>query len=929
MSTETQTETMWHQLQAEEALQRLEVEAGPGLSAAEVQARRTKYGTNELVESGLKHPLRILWEQFTEAMVVVLLAAAIVSALISDLKDAVAILAIVILNGVLGFVQEYRAERAIAALRQMTAPHVKVRREGHVREIESPELVPGDIILLEAGDAVPADARLLEAANLRLQEASLTGESMPVDKKTPVLEAADVPLGDRHNMLFLGTAVTYGRGTAVVVETGMRTQLGRIAQLIQTVVSEQTPLQKRMGGLGRSLALVSLVIVAVVFGLGILRGEDAGEMFLTAVALAVAAVPEGLPAVVTIALALGAQRMLRRNALIRKLPAVETLGSVTVICSDKTGTLTENRMTVKVLDVAKHTLDLDQTMRRGMPVFHSLEAIEKVGQPAQALMLAGGALCNDAFLEPDEITEGDYRTVGDPTEGALLVAAGSYGLWKPTLEEAFPRRDEVPFSSERKRMTTLHSVPDGTSQTDIDPVLQSLFREIGTPYVAFAKGAVDSLIEVSDRVWVEDKTHPLTDQWRERILESNDQMAGQGLRVLGIGFKRVEEAPAEGQSEELEQDLVFIGLVGMMDPPRPEVKEAVQIAQHAGIRPVMITGDHPLTARRIAEDLDIAGEGDLITGQELARLTTKDLQEIVENVSVYARVSPEHKLNIVEALQNKGHIVAMTGDGVNDAPALRRSDIGVAMGITGTDVSKEASDMVLLDDNFATIVKAIREGRTIYDNVRKFIRYTLTSNTGEIITMLFAPFLGMPIPLTALQILWINLVTDGLPGLALSLEPSEKNTMERPPHPPNESIFARGMGQDILWNGILMGLVALGVGYWGWSAGNPAWPTMVFTTLTLTQMGNALGFRSETDSLFRIGLFSNLSMLGAVLLTFVLQMAVTYIEPLQVLFGTQALSARDLAISLLASTVLFWAIEIEKFVQRRLGLRAHAAPVTG
>ena len=909
----------WYALDTEKVLSQLDVELQTGLNAGDVEDRRIKIGPNELIDRGVKNPWRILAEQFTEAMVIVLIVAAVLSVFIGDLKDAVAIIAIVILNAVLGFTQEYRAERAMAALKQMAAPHVKVRREGQVLEIEARELVPGDIVLLEAGDAVPADARLLETGTLRTQEASLTGESLPVDKNIAAIKGDTVPVGDRRNMLFMGTAVTYGRGTGVIVETGMRTELGRIAELIQTVETDQTPLQRRMAQLGKYLAFAALGLVVVVFGLGLLQGEEPAEMFLTAIALAVAAVPEGLPAVVTIALALGAQRMLRRQALIRKLPAVETLGSVTTICSDKTGTLTENRMTVKMLDIAERTIDLEQTMRDRMPFFQSEDILGDCSWPAQALILTGGALCNDAVFRADADKAGDFGTVGDPTEGALLVAAARYGLWKEDLAQQFPRIAEVPFSSERKRMTTLHEVQlNGQGPPkEVSACLEAVFEARAESYVAFTKGAVNSLLEVSDRVWVSGEILPMDSEWQDRIEAADNRMAQDGLRVLGVGFHPI-SAYDEGQDvETIEAEVVFVGLIGMMDPPRPEVKDAVMTSKTAGIRPVMITGDHPLTAQRIAQDLQIATNGATLTGQDLAKMSVADLENVVEDVSVFARVSPEHKLNIVQAFQNRGHIVAMTGDGVNDAPALRRSDIGVAMGITGTDVSKEAADMVVLDDNFATIVKAIEEGRTIYDNVRKFIRYTLTSNVGEIVTMLFAPLIGMPIPLTALQILWINLVTDGLPGLALTLEPPERNTMQRPPYAPTESVFSRGMGRDIVWIGVLMGLVGLGVGYWGWSTGNPAWPTMVFTTLTLIQMGNALAFRSDVDSSFQIGLASNRPLMGAVLLTLLLQLAITYFAPLQAIFGTTALTISELAICLVASTAVFWVYEIEKWWKRR------------
>jgi Ca2+-transporting ATPase len=916
MESDQKPAVAWYTLSRQEVLDRLDVRLDRGLTSEQGHERLAEYGPNELVETGLKSPLLILWDQLSEVMVVVLLVAAVISFLLGDYLDAAAIMVIVVLNALLGFVQEYRAERAMAALKEMAAPVVHARRDGEIRNVPSREVVPGDVILLEAGTAIPADARLVETANLRVQEASLTGESQPVDKHSTRIEFEDIPLADRHNMVYMGTAVTYGRAVAVVVETGMSTQLGRIAKLIQTVETERTPLQRRMAQLGKSLALAALGIVAVVFLIGVLRGAGLVEMFLTAVALAVAAVPEGLPAVVTIALALGAQRMFRRQALIRKLPAVETLGSVTVICSDKTGTLTENRMTVKILDVAGNTVNLMEMLRRGRPVLRDNDQPIAIERGAQVLLLAGGALCNDAVLQRDGDCPEDWCAVGDPTEGALVIAAARSGLWKSRLDQLFPRVGEVPFSSERKRMSTVH-------QVDLDPQaerrLAELFEE-ASPYVSFTKGAVDQMLDVSSRVWVDGRIEPMTADWKQRIDHANDEMAAQGLRVLGVAYRPLDAPPAETEAESVERDLIFVGMISMIDPPRPEVKEAVQTCRMAGIRPVMITGDHPLTALEIARELGIARNDRILTGHELARMSVEELEGVVEDVSVYARVSPEHKLNIVEALQNRGHIVAMTGDGVNDAPALRRSDIGVAMGITGTDVAKEAADMVILDDNFATIVSAVKEGRTIYDNVRKFIRYTMTSNAGEIYVVLLGPLLGMPLPLTALQILWINLVTDGLPGLALGVEPAERGTMTRAPYPPDENIFARGMGWHILWVGLLIGFIPLGLGYWGWSTGQPAWQTMIFTTLTLGQMAHALSIRSTRDSLFTIGLFSNKALLGAVALTLVLQIVVIYVPFFQSVFSTQALSPGLLALNLALSTVILVAVEIAKWIQRRTGV---------
>lgn len=905
----------WYQLETQAALEKLGTDLHAGLEDAEAARRLEEHGANELVERSAKSPWRILWEQLTGLMVLILIISAGVSIYLREILEAVVILIIVVLNALLGFTQEYRAEQAMAALKKMAAPLVRVRRGGKVKEIPARELVPGDIILLEAGSSVPADARLIEAANLRAQEAVLTGESEPVEKSVAPIRGENIALGDQHNMLFKGTVITYGRGAAAVAETGMRTQLGRIADLIQSVGGEQTPLQRRLDQLGKGLALAALVIVAVVFLFGVLRGEDLRLMFQTAISMAVAAIPEGLPAVVTIALALGAQRMLRRKALIRKLPAVETLGSVTVICSDKTGTLTENRMTVTALDVADNKIDLIERLKFYSASIGREESDRAVlvKYPSVRLLLLAGTLCNDAVLERESEISGGFTAIGDPTEGALVVAAAHAGLWKHEVEEAFPRVSELPFDSDRKRMTTVHRI----HQTEFCALIKPAQPAPDCEMIAFTKGAVDGMLEISTHVLHNDRIEPLDETWRKRILKANNDMAQNGMRVLGAGFQ-FRRNPENQPDEPLESGLVFIGMFGMIDPARAEVKDAVHTARTAGVRPIMITGDHPLTALFIARELGITDGREVITGQELEKMSVEQLKKRLPSTSVFARVSPEHKLKIVEALQEMGQIAAMTGDGVNDAPALKKANIGVAMGITGTDVSKEAADMVLLDDNFATIVAAIEEGRRIYDNIRKFIRYTLTSNAGEIWVMLLGPLFGIPLPLTPLQILWINLVTDGLPGLALTQEPAERNTMHRPPHPPRESIFGRGLARDVLWIGILMGLVSLAAGLFTFQAGNPNWQTMVFTTLTLAQMGNALAIRSDRDSLFTIGLLSNRMMLGSVLLTFLLQLAVIYVPFLQDIFKTRALTLPELGISLGLSVVVFFAIEgVKAFIRRR------------
>jgi P-type Ca2+ transporter type 2C len=919
----------WYQLTKEQVLEQLDSDLQNGLNDEEANRRLEEHGLNELIERGVKSPWLILGDQFKETMVIVLIVAAVISALLGDYKDAIAIVAIVIINALLGFRQEYQAEKAMEALKKMAVPSVRVRRGGHLQEISAKKLVPGDIVLLEAGNAVPADCRLLESANLRAQEAALTGESEPVTKHAVKLDKGDLPLAERENMVYMGTNITYGRGQAVVVATGMQTELGGIAELMQTAGGEATPLQRRLDQLGKSLALAALGLVVIIFVLGWLRGEDITILFLTGISIAVAAVPEGLPAVVTIALALGARRMLKRQSLIRKLPAVETLGSVTVICSDKTGTLTENRMTVTVLDVAEHEIQLTEDESRlpvyskdepcvgGMPNEEQAKALRQY--PALTLLLAGGALCNDAILECDQDRSQEYHIVGDPTEGALVLAAARMGLAKERLEQIFPRQAEVPFDSERKRMTTVHRMPASEDEVpdDFQPVWDWGGWTGEVDYVVFTKGAVDSLLEICDEVWVNDHIEPIDENWCQRIEEANRQLAENGMRVLGVACRSVDEPPTERESDSVERELIFVGLAGMIDPARAEVKQAVQTCRQAGIRPIMITGDHPLTASYIARELGFETNGKVLTGQDLERMSAGELEETVAHNSVYARVSPEHKLKIVEALQKRGQIAAMTGDGVNDAPALKKADIGVAMGITGTDVSKEAADMVLLDDNFATIVAAVEEGRTIYDNIRKFIKYTLSSNAGEIWVMILAPFLGMPLPLLPLQILWINLVTDGLPGLALGVEKAERDTMRRPPYPPNENIFARGIGRDIIWVGLLMGFVSLGVGYWYWLADSPLWQTMVFTTLTMSEMGYVMAIRSNRDSLLAIGPFSNRSLVGAVLLTTLLQLLVIYLPFAQRIFNIQALPLTDLMVSLILSTSLFWAVEFQKWFLRR------------
>ena len=911
----------WYQQPPEQVLAALNTDPDGGLSDEAAAQRMADGGPNEIAGQEGRNPWKILWEQLSGIMVIILFVAAVISVFLGDYADAVVILAIIVLNAALGFQQDYKAERSMAALKKLAVPVVKVRRSGQVRELLSRELVPGDVVILETGNLVPADGRVLHSVNLRVEEAALTGESAPIDKESDLVFESERPLGDRRNMVYMGTIVNYGRGEAVITETGMQTELGKIARLIQQVESEPTPLQQRLDRVGKVLAVVALAIVAVIFLLGVLRGENLEEMFLTAVSLAVAAVPEAMPAVATIALSLGAQRMLERKALIRKLPAVETLGSVSVICSDKTGTLTKNQMSVTVLDIANYRLDLVTTENgAGLEIVSTGGEKQEQGiRPTLDLMLVAGALCNDAMLQSERDSDGHYRAIGDPTETALVMAAAEFGILKDDLEAAFPRVGEAPFDSVRKRMTTLHRTPRATE--DLPPSLHPLWeRRLASqppPYLTCTKGAIDGLLDISQQVLVEDVIQPLDDGWKERIMTAHDALAQKGMRVLGISVGLLETVPEKSTEAALEQNLILVGLVGLIDPPRPEVKDAVEKCQSAGIRTVMITGDHPLTARHIAEQLKISRDGRYLTGQELDRLSEAELGQAVRDINIFARVSPEHKIRLVQTLREQGHIAAMTGDGVNDAPALKKADIGVAMGITGTDVAKEAADMVLQDDNFATIVAAVEEGRVIYDNIRKFIRYLLSCNSAEIAVMLCGPLLGMPLPLLPLQILWMNLVTDGLPALALGVEQAEPGVMKRPPNPAAANIFDRAMISSLLWMGAIMAAASLLVGYFYWRAGLPAWQTMTFTTLTLSQMAMAVAARTERGSLLKIGLFTNRAMLRAIGLTFLLQLMVIYVPFFQRMLGTVALSLTDLAIGILVSVAVLLVIEGVRWIENR------------
>ncbi len=860
-----------------------------GLSFQEAQKRLAEYGPNELKEKKKKTKFMILLDQFKDFLIIILIFASIIAGTVGKPIDAVAIIAIVILNAIIGFVQEYRAEEAMAALRKMAAPTSIVLRDGNPVNIPSSEIVPGDIVLLEAGHIVPADMRLIEAATLKIDESALTGESVPVEKNVRLLHDEHLPIGDRKNMAYQGTIVTYGRGSGVVVSTGMDTEMGNIAAMLQEEKEPKTPLQQRLAAFGKRLAVAIFVICIIVFIAGLMRGEPMVLMLLTAISLAVAAIPEALPAVITIALAIGAKKMVSQNALIRRLPAVETLGSVTYICSDKTGTLTMNKMKVEEIYVDGKIIDVTKKGSNDSNI--------------NSLLFIALALSNDA--RPDA----DNNIIGDPTEIALFNIAKEKGFDKIKLEKKFQRVAEIPFDSDRKCMTTFHRVEIA------DDKQQDLYPLFTTPYISFTKGAIDVLIERADTIITSEGLKPIN---RDEIQRINNRMAADGLRVLCVAMKKWDVIPDDLSPENIENEFTIIGLVGMMDPPREEAKEAVSLCKTAGIKPVMITGDHPLTAYAIAKRIGIIEEDSksVMTGRELDKLSIEEFEKRVLDIRVYARVAPEQKLKIVKALQDKGQYVAMTGDGVNDAPALRMSNIGVAMGITGTAVAKEASHMILLDDNFATIVKAVREGRRIFDNIIKYIKYTMTSNAGTLWAIFLAPFFGLPLPLIPIQILWMNLLADSLPGLSLTAEPPEKGIMKRPPRHPEEGIFAHGRGFFIIKFGLLIGIAILLFQYFA-IENNMPWQTMVFTALLIGRMGVVLAVRSEKDTLFNIGLFTNKPLLGAIVLTFLLQMAVVYVPFLNPIFNTEPLTLYELLLTLILSSVVFLAIEIEKIIKRK------------
>ena len=920
---------IWHNQPVDKTLKILGSNLDTGLTNQEVQNRLEHYGANEIKEIAGRSSWSILLDQFKDVMLLMLIAVAIISGIIDlinlnqaggtegvPFKDTIAIMAIVILNGVLGYLQESRAEKALAALKNLSSPKVQVLRNGKRQEVEASTLVPGDIIFLEAGDQLCADGQVIEASNLQIRESALTGEAHSVHKYPQELGLReDAPIGDRTNMVFTGTEVLQGRARAVVTTTGMKTELGKIAQMLQSVENEPTPLQKRMNQLGHVLVTGSMILVAIVIIFGTIQVGNFSrlqELVEVSLSMAVAVVPEGLPAVITVTLALGTQRMVKRHALIRKLPAVETLGSVNTICSDKTGTLTQNKMVVQQVEAVANSWQING--KGYQPNGHFLDRQQQIIQPEEhrelSTLLMACILCNDATLSQDD--RGEWNIIGDPTEGALLSLAGKANLHQQTLNSKIRRVSEFPFSSERKRMSTICSGSADFLLT-ISP----------SPYLMFTKGSPELILERCEFYQLGAEVLPLTDTEKNQILQANASMAEQALRILGFAYKPLSEVPPAEAETTAEQQLIWLGLVGMLDAPRTEAQEAVRRCKQAGIRPIMITGDHPLTAQAIAQQLGLTRECErILNGRELQRLSTEELEREVKQVNVYARVSPEHKLKIVQALQKQGKFVAMTGDGVNDAPALKQANIGIAMGITGTDVSKEASDMILLDDNFATIVAATEEGRVVYSNIRRFIKYILGSNVGEVIVIAAAPILGLQdVPLTPLQILWMNLVTDGLPALALAVEPAEPDIMNRPPLDPQESIFARGLGTYIVRIGIIFSLITITLMVWAYHAaqisGNPeSWKTMVFTTLCIAQMGHALAVRSHHRLTVEIHPFSNPYLLLAVVVTTTLQLMLVTIEPLRNFFGTQPLTGEQILICLGFSTLIFVWVELEKLFIR-------------
>ncbi len=885
------TETpVWHTLSLEDLFAHLQ-SSPSGLTGAEAARRLAEHGPNELLAAHRIAPWKLLLQQFKNVLIIILLVATVLSAFLGHAAEAIAIAVIVLFAVLLGFVQEYRAERAMEALRQMAAPVATVLRDGQEVDTPARDLVPGDVVVLRAGDTIPADLRLIETANLQVEEAALTGESVAVEKHIAAFDNPELPLGDRRNMAYAGTAVSYGRSRAIVVTTGMHTEFGKIAQMLQSVETGKTPLQQNLDKVGHTLARVALVVVALIVGFGLFRGQPFIEMFIFGIALAVAVVPEALPAVVTISLAIGVQRMVKRHALIRRLAAVETLGSTSIICSDKTGTLTKDEMTARKIYAAGQMLDVTGSGYDPHGKF-SLNGTEVAPSEALTLLLRTALLASDAQVVQADGNAGSWQVKGDPTEGALVVAASKAGLNKAELESQFPRVDEIPFTSETKRMTTLHTTPHGT--------------------MACCKGAPETLLDSCTRQLTPNGEIALDEAGRKAILETARQMAGEALRVLAVAMRH------NATLANANQDMTFLGLVGLLDPPRPEAKEAIQKCAHAGIRVVMITGDHPLTAQAVARELGIFNTGRIVTGAELEKMSEQDFEREVDHIEVYARVSPAHKLRVVTALQKKGQIVAMTGDGVNDAPALKKADIGIAMGITGTDVSKEAAAMTLTDDNFASIVAAVEEGRGTFSNIKKYLMYLLSSNIGEIGLMAGATVMGLPMPLTAVQILYVNLATDGLPALALAVDPPEPDLMLRKPRNPRTGIFTRPVITLMMVGGLWSAMVNLSLFIWALNSGRSLEEaiTMTFVSLVLIQFFKAYNFRSDRLSVLNRP-FANKWLNWAIVWELALLGLILYVPFLHDAFGTYYLPLQDWIIVVGLSLTISPVLELAKWMERR------------
>ncbi|ALS27460.1 ATPase [Paenibacillus sp. 32O-W] len=915
----------WHQLDTDALSDALGSVPDRGLSPKEAEERLKSRGPNELTEGARISPLALLLNQFKDFMVLVLVGATLLSGLLGEYLDAITIIAIIVLNAILGFIQEYRAERSLYALKELSAPTARALRGGEVVTLPARELVPGDVVLLESGDRIPADVRLIEANSCYAEESALTGESVPVAKHAQTLADADLPLGDQRNIGFMGTMVTRGTARGIVIRTGMDTEMGKIADLIQQTEEMETPLQHRLEQLGKVLIAVALGLTVLVVAAGILHGQPVYGMFLAGVSLAVAAIPEGLPAIVTIALALGVQRMIRRKAIVRKLPSVETLGCASVICSDKTGTLTQNKMTVTRMWIGGRQIEV--TGEGYEPEGEALEdgdVIDVKHDLTVRRLLQIAALCNNASVSRQE-TDGKKRKdggpvaewvlKGDPTEGALTVLAMKLGVPPKSLESLYAREKEFPFDSERKRMSVVVKHQGGR--------------------LVCAKGAPDVLMEQCAYILWDDKVVPFTATLKQKTAEAAEAMAQDALRVLGFAYRDLRPHDECGTESEAESQLVFVGLTGMIDPPRREVRDAIAKCRLAGIRTVMITGDHQSTAEAIAGQLGIIPRNGLaVSGKQLSVMDDEQLDRLVDNIYVYARVSPEHKLRIVKALQRRGHVVAMTGDGVNDAPAIKAADIGIAMGITGTDVSKEASSLVLSDDNFATIVSAIEEGRGIYENIRKFIRYLLASNVGEILTMFLAMMAGLPLPLVPIQILWVNLVTDGLPAMALGVDQPEKDLMRQKPRPAKENIFARRLGWKIISRGVLIGVCTLAA-FWITLSGAPDSKTQLvhaqtvaFATLVMAQLIHVFDCRSSR-SIFHRNPLQNKYLVFAVLSSLILMLGVLYIDALQPIFKTVPLGFRDWCLVLVAAGIPTFVMGIGSVLGSPGGKKKSAAPKIG